>query len=145
MSNNEETTWWKNALDSALAEVITKQLFAQPIIEARPVWQLPKVLLIAKVKVQTSKYWLITGRDSPTDILSETNAATAQEAARHFALKWQLAAEQLSAETRLQNSESNEAQDLNEKIRHLIHCAESLHELAHLDHLWQKKDSINLS
>ena len=133
---SDDADWATSTLESAINEIITEGLFDDLFLQARPVWQMAGSLLIAECQAGEGRYWLIAGNDSPTDLIVREAAVSAREAARHFALKWQLAAEKLKA--REVPTPANFAADgLAKKVTHLIRCAESLHELAEQTSIWE--------
>ena len=128
--------WTKQTLDAALSEVIQQGLFPHPLLQARPVWQLPGALLLAECRAGSEDYWLVAGPGSPTDLITKEAASSAGDAAKHFSLKWQLAAEQLSAGIDA-SPESQQDNVLAKRVSELVRNAESLHELAEADHFWR--------
>ena len=131
-----EIDWAKQTLESAINEVINRGLFDDPFLQARPVWQIGGSLLIAECRAGEDHYWLIAGNDSPTDLIAGETAVSAREAARHFALKWQLAAEKLKA-GEVATPPTLNADELVNKVTHLIRCAESLYELVERPSIWE--------
>ena len=132
----EINDWAKQTLDAAISEVIQKGLFPDPLLQARPVWQLPGALLLAECRAGSDHYWLVAGPGSPTDLISKETAPSAREAARHFSLKWQLAAEQLSVVAD-KSPVSQQDSALAHRVSQLVRNAESLYELAGADCLWR--------
>ena len=131
-----DADWAKKTLESAINEIISGGLFDNPFLQARPVWQIGGSLLIAECQAGEDRYWLIAGNDSPTDLIAGETAVSAREAARHFALKWQLAAEQLKVGAAATPA-NLEADELSKKVTQLICRAESLHELSELNAIWE--------
>ncbi len=86
--------WTKKQLDTAVRELMNLGVIDSLIIEAKPAWVLPFQILIGKIRArgQSKNFgWFICG-EVPTDFLKSTLAATPRDAARHFAMKWQLKA-----------------------------------------------------
>jgi len=131
-----EADWAKSTLESAISEIINGGLFDDLFLQARPVWQIAGSLLIAECRAGEDRYWLIAGSNSPTDLIAGETAVSAREAARHFALKWQLAAEKLKA-GEVATPSTVAADELAEKVASLIRCAESLYELAEQTLIWE--------
>ena len=131
-----DADWAKKTLESAINEIISGGLFDNPFLQARPVWKIDGSLLIAECRAGEDRYWLIAGNDSPTDLIAGDTAVSAREAARHFALKWQLAAEKLKA-GEVATPSNLTADELVKRVAHLIRCAESLHELAQQTSIWE--------
>ena len=108
------------------------------IVEAKPAWVLPFQILIGKIRAQGQSkdfVWFICG-EIPTDFLESTAASTPREAARHFAMKWQLEtarhqdqAAQESSATEPESGRQDPGEQLSEK-------AEALYELVEDTRLW---------
>ncbi|MCH7501891.1 MAG: DUF4826 family protein [Proteobacteria bacterium] len=120
--------WIRSQLDSAVQTLIKLQVFEGALIEVKPAWTLPFQLLIGKAREQSDARnfrWFICG-DIPLDHLGSAAASTPREAAKHFAMKWQLDA------ARLQDDSSET----------LIENAEALYALADDDNLWANKRGL---
>ncbi len=119
----EETqSWIRQQLDGAVRGFINSELFEEALIEVKPSWALPLHILIGKVREQgnpTTFRWFICGK-VPLDHIGAEAAITPREVIRHFALKWQLDAEQLEGDSATM----------------LIEHAESLYPLADDERLW---------
>ena len=132
--------WVKKQLDAAVQKLMKQGLFDNLIIEAKPAWVMPYQILIGKIRAQgqpTAFDWFICG-EVPTDHLESVVASSPREAARHFAMKWQLQAARYQqttasqpADTELQSSEPKQVEQLTEK-------AEALYELVEHEQLWFK-------
>jgi len=125
--------WVKQTMDTAVQELTRSGLYQGSMVEARPAWVLPHTLLIGKIREQgeeSSYDWFICG-DCPTDRAPSTVAASPREAARHFALQWQLDAAR---------SERGEAtppgRPVVEQAGDLVRRAESLYELTQKPGFW---------
>ena len=131
-------TWAKDRLAKAVDEITRTGIFDDAFVEARPEWTLPNKIVIGRVRDASSghrEFWIIAG-ELPTDCVNVELCATPREAARHFALKWQVGAEQL------RDPESREAQGLKQegdwdaagdKLRSV---AESLYQVVEADKVW---------
>ncbi len=92
--------WTKKQLDAAVRNLMDMGAIDSLIVEAKPAWTLPFQILIGKIRAhgQTNDFvWFICG-EVPTDYLESTVAPTAREAARYFAMKWQLQAARQQAQ-----------------------------------------------
>lgn len=119
--NEKLKDWVKQQLDATVKDFMEQGVVKGLLVEAKPAWAFPFQILIGKVREreQGDEFsWFICG-DLPTDRLDSAQAASPREAARHFALKWQLEAER--------------REPLDEE---LVRKAESLYELANEDSLW---------
>jgi hypothetical protein len=86
------TAWGERQREAMAHHVRTASLFAGDIV-AKAVWTLPHRIFLGRVwpKGEALRgYWVITGELVPTDHIEASLAENAREAARHFALKWQL-------------------------------------------------------
>ena len=121
--NEQKLKVWVDALLAATVRELTdNQLVAGALIEAKPAWFFPLRILIGKIREQgevTAYSWFISG-DLPTAIADSSVAETPREAARYFALRWQL----------------NAARG-GDGAEELVAEAEKLYRLVGQDELWQ--------
>jgi hypothetical protein len=111
-------------------------------IDAAPMWAKPYKILIAKVWDATQKsafIWTIAGEDAVTDHVTGAVAANPQEAARHFALKWQMDAERLRAVAQEKAPAGQDKQFVDEYANRLVQKAEALYEMTTHDEIWKRK------
>jgi hypothetical protein len=144
MSENEDlTTWAREVLDGAVHEMMERGVVTTVLVEARPVWSLPYKIMIGQVREtheQLTSIWVISG-EVPTDYVGTATAATPREAARHFALKWQLDATRY-LDPSVQDSLGAEQKDSWEHIgERLARKAEALFDLVENESLWQEFSS----
>jgi len=137
-TEEELKKWVKNQLQSAVRELTEQGLFNTAMVEAKPAWVFPFGLLIGMIREQgesASFDWFIKG-EFPAARVHCSKASTAREAARHFALQWQLEARRMEdgagepsgkGETRAVPGKSSEQ---------LVEMAQSLYELVDQDSLW---------
>jgi hypothetical protein len=139
-TEEELKNWVKNQLQSAVRELTEQGLFNTAMVEAKPAWVFPFGLLIGMIREQgeaSSFDWFITG-DFPTARVHSSIASTAREAARHFALKWQLEAKRLeNSDQAPAAAESSQNAD-GKTSEQLVEMAQSLYELVEQDSLWQQ-------
>ncbi len=133
----ELQAWIGLRLDSAVQELTASGVFEGLLIEAKPAWVFPFQILLGKVREQGEPRefkWFICG-EVPTDHLDSSVAATPRDAARHFSLKWQLAAARLKASTTPSSPATNDmpaqAASLDLQV-----SAEALYGLVENDSLW---------
>jgi hypothetical protein len=84
--------WGERQKDLMGEHVRSAGLFSGDVV-GKAVWTLPHRIFIGRAWPKgdsTRAWWIITGELVPTDHLEGQMAETAREAARHFALKWQL-------------------------------------------------------
>jgi SAM-dependent methyltransferase len=92
IGREEQKAWIKQQLDQAVHELMDRGIVESVLVEAKPAWALPLRVMIGKIreKDQAGGFdWFICG-EVPTDHLHSSMAATPRDAAKHFALKWQL-------------------------------------------------------
>lgn len=92
--------WIKKSMDDVVQELMDRGVLDSIVAEARPAWMLPFTLLIGQVREhgKTGGFdWFICG-DGPTTVANSKVAASPREAARHFALQWQLESARKGAE-----------------------------------------------
>ena len=130
--------WIKKQLDTAVRKSMAKDVIDGLIVEAKPAWVLPFQILIGKVRAQGqsgSFEWFICG-EVPTDYLASSIATTPRDAAKNFAMKWQLAAERFKQRAEQNPTPpSSEPQQVNPG-KQLIDHAEALYGLVEDDRLW---------
>ena len=133
--------WTKKQLDAAVRKLMNLGVIDSMVVEAKPAWVLPFQILIGKIRAhgQAKDFeWFICG-ELPTDFLESTVASTPREAARHFAMKWQLA---VARHKDLPGQESpGPVPQLSETGSQLAETAEALYELAEDESLWLQKDA----
>jgi hypothetical protein len=115
--------WIKQRMDEAVHELLDRGVAESLLVEAKPAWVFPFTLLIGQLREQgrTAGFdWFICG-DAPLSCAPSSVAVTARDAARHFALQWQLDAVR-------QGEAGNE----------LAQRAGALYELVENDSLWQE-------
>ena len=115
--------WARQTLENVVAEISDEGVIDNPLLESRLSWIMPSEFVIGQLRGQgsyASFFWVVGGPAMPIDCAHSNVASSPREAARHFAMKWQLDA------TRLDGEEAGE----------LIQHAEHLYALADSDQLW---------
>ena len=133
--------WARDMIDAAVNEIMDRGVFNSEIIEARPVWWLPYQLVIGQVREpheQLESTWIIAG-SVPTDHVSAAAAPTPREAARHFAMKWQLDAARYADPSVQQELGAGNTADWERMADVLARTAETLAGLAADDRHWQPR------
>ncbi len=134
--------WYKKTLDGVVGEMLRTGAVSGVAVDAAPIWHVPYQILIAKVwdaQKKSSFIWTIAGEAAVTDHISGSLAASAQEAARHFSLKWQMDANRLREVARTSpDAQTNDAH-MQAYTTKLIEQAEALYELACRDDIWKPK------
>ncbi|WP_259337821.1 DUF4826 family protein [Colwellia sp. RSH04] len=127
MTEAEQQQWTREQYQVATKYLATKGLITQSVIIEESRYLVP-ILAVWKLSLNDgSKVWVLCG-DLPTDHSSVDVASSAREALRHFALKWQMQAENLfRAEDKSQTDFANL----------LVSRSEGLYQLYEDDALWQ--------
>ena len=100
--------WAKAQIDAMGRHAHTSGL-VESEANGRIVWAVPHKVFLGKVWPNNDRgaaHWVIAGESLPTDHIEARLAATPREAARHFALKWQMESTRL-ADLSGQDSESD--------------------------------------
>ena len=122
-ANNDK--WLKETLKQGVYDLVDQEIFDAFLVEAKPAWVLPGLLLVGKIRNKgsaASTRWFICG-DCETSHTPEGMAATPRDAARHFALSWQA---KLGEQLEASNSEHQTR----------VQQAEALYELTQVDNIW---------
>ncbi|HJP38142.1 MAG: DUF4826 family protein [Gammaproteobacteria bacterium] len=131
----EVRPWIKRLLGAAVYELADRGIVDSPFVETKPVWAAPYQALLGKIRpyADAEKFiWVICG-ELPTDHLDGSVARTPRDAARHFAIKWQLdAARQQDAEEPQQRLSDSE----------LANKAEALYALVNDEEVWQQQSGL---
>lgn len=137
--SEELATWTREKLDEAVEEMMRLGVVTDTLVEARPVWRLPYKIMIAQVRdanEQTRFNWIIAG-EVPIDYLDSTVASTPREAARHFALKWQLDAARYQDPSVQKTLSLDPGQSWDRLGGRLADKAEELFDLVSDESVWQ--------
>lgn len=131
----ELDAWIKKNLNAAVHKLMERGTIDSLVVEAKPAWVLPFQVLIGKIRAKDQSgdfEWFICG-ETPTDYLESAVAEKPREAARHFAMKWQLTASRYLGKGTEQKPEQIKQEDV---VNNLIRHAEDLHSLTQDDRLW---------
>lgn len=134
----ELDTWTKKNLNDAVRKFIKQGNIDSLLVEAKPAWALPFQILIGKIRAQgqTKGFeWFICG-ELPTDYLASSVASTPRETAKHFAMKWQLAAARRKASSGQDLSAATPDPQQVDSGDQLAGQAEALYEVVEDDRLW---------
>lgn len=137
--NDELRAWYKSELDSVVKKMIKNGTVTGAAVEATPVWAVPNEILIAKVwsAAQKSQFvWTISGSGAILDSVAGSVATNPRDAAKHFALKWQLNAEQIVRAAKNTPMTLDSQGKLEAKAQEIIKYAESLFDLSARDDIW---------
>ena len=130
--NSELSNWVNQTLANSVKALAKRGIVESQLVEAKPAWVFPFSIMIGKVRESTThaKFLWFANSSELVHFAGEQVAETARDAARYFAMKWQLDAQKLYAD---KNSDDVLADTLSEH-------SESLLELVANDEFWVKSD-----
>jgi hypothetical protein len=131
--------WTSNTLDTAVNELMQRGLIKFEMLEARSIWTLPYRLMIGQIRDAndtSSVKWIIAG-GAPVDCIDGSVAATPREAARYFAMKWQLDAARYRDPSVQESLNPEMKQGWDQLGTTLAQQAEALYELTEIESHWQ--------
>ena len=113
--------WTEQTLQATVQELLDRGITNTPLVEAKPSWVFPFQILIGKIREQGDEtgFWWFIGGDLAADYAESSAALSAREAARYFALRWQIRAA----------NDTDAGSQLAER-------AEALYQLTEDDQLW---------
>lgn len=136
--SSELAAWSREQLNAAVEELIRAGELDWILIEARPAWAYPGSTVIGQVREQGEHHrflWVICGAP-PVDYISSKLAATPREAARHFAMKWQLEAARKREPQVRRKLDPEGTRDWDALCDTLEARASSLYKLTEVESLW---------
>ena len=132
--------WFREKLEH-IAQYIFKKKIINTEINVESRWIIPHNVLLGQAQPKDEEnniYWVITGEAVPTDHAELTVAETPRDAARYFAMRWQLQAARVqTAETSDLEEKSDNRVDWNAMGESLATKAEMLYALVEDDRNWQ--------
>lgn len=136
--SKEAIAWAREKLRTAVDETMQRGAFVDQVVEAKPIWVLHEKVAIGQARESSRPdafVWIICG-DLPTDHIGSAAAETARDAARHFALKWQMDAERYKIPAVRKAHGLPEGKDVSHLTDQLIAKSEELYAIAEEDSLW---------
>jgi hypothetical protein len=135
--------WAKGEIRGMGEHARSSDLFQEEAV-GHAVWTLPHRLFIGKIWPKSDKtraFWVISGSDIPTDHIEASLAETAREAAKHFAMKWQLQSARLE-DLGSSSAAGDEMQDVNwDQVANRLQVqAEALYGLVEKDDIWVRTE-----
>lgn len=131
--------WAKDCLDEAVITASKTGILEGITFESRVAWTLPNRIVIGQIRdsgPSRRELWIIAG-EVPTDCIDASTCATPRDAARHFALKWQLGAEQLRDPVERAKRPLKPVSDWVTVADELEQVATDLYALAEEDRAWK--------
>jgi hypothetical protein len=138
-------SWYTKLLDKMVKEMIDIKAVSGDAVQAAPVWMVPYQMLIAKVWGISKEHefvWAISVDKLIADYVSGSLAATPQDVARHFALKWQMDVDRLLSVDSGQAPGDVTQEQMKDYANQLKEYAEVLYEMANQDDLWTEQFSF---
>lgn len=139
-TDSEEAVAWARArLDEACITASEAGILEGITFEARIAWTLPNRIVIGQLRdtgPHLREFWIIAG-EVPTDCIDATTCATPRDAARHFALKWQLGAEQLRDPEERKKRALKPVEDWDSAANELEQVAAEFYALSEEDQAWE--------
>jgi hypothetical protein len=139
LEQQELKSWYSGLLEKVTQDMLKIGAVTGSAVEARPVWASPHQILIARVwpVAQKSNFiWAIAGEAVVTDHIAGATAVTAQEAARHFSMKWQMDADRMLRAAGQETVAESSAAQMEAHAQKLIQCAEQLYDLTERADIW---------
>ncbi|MCP4988399.1 MAG: DUF4826 family protein [Colwellia sp.] len=127
ITEEQQQQWIRDQYQVATKYLAQKGIVTESVKAEDSRYLVPFLALWKLTSLNGDKFWVLCG-DLPSDHSSVDVATNAREAIRHFALKWQVQAENL---LQAKNKEQTEFANL------LIGRAEGLYKLYEDDSLWQ--------
>ena len=89
--------WAKGEIDGVVNELLASGAIEYDLVEARLAWTVPSEVVLGQLREQGNlvEFLWIIGGNVPIDSVHSSAAASPRDAVRHFALKWQLDADQV--------------------------------------------------
>ena len=129
---------WHQAQQQQVADYLRRQQIFDTDITGEWLWIIPHRAMLGRVWPKhgaTPKYWVITGV-VPTDHAEAGAARNVREAARYFALKWQLEAARLGKGNAAAPTIGDAKIDWKEMETNIARRAEWLHDLMQDNRRW---------
>ncbi len=139
----ELDAWIKKQLDTAVRKLIKQGTIDSLIVEAKPAWVLPFQILIGKIRARDRSKdfaWFICG-EVPTDLLGSAVAATPRDAAKHFAMKWQLQAARHQGQAAQKYGGPEQDSGREDPGGQVVFKAEALYSLVDDAELWAQEET----
>jgi hypothetical protein len=133
----------RGGTNKAVEEINQRGIIDSMLVEARPIWSLPYQIVIGQVRSEKEKAtfkWIICGV-VPVDCVDSSVASTPREAARYFAMKWQLDAARYRDPSVQRTLGPEQDQSWDQLGETLAHMAEALYELVDADSHWRESDT----
>ena len=138
-------SWYTGLLDKVVKEMISLEAVNGVAVQAAPMWMMPKEMLVAKVWAvgyEQDFVWTLSIDKFIADYIAGSLATTPREAAKHFALKWQMDAERLTTFSQSKKADAKTRKKVKKSSAKLIRYAEQLYDLTNRDDAWQEQSQF---
>lgn len=127
-NNKQLNDWVSTILSKSVQSLAAKGVVESQLVEAKPSWVFPFTIMIGKVRESTThaKFLWFVNSSELVHFAGEQVASTPREAARYFAMKWQLDSQKLRDDKTVDNVLADS----------LAEQSKSLLELTDADELW---------
>ena len=137
--------WYTRLLDNVVKEMISIKAVSGVAVQAAPVWISPYEMLMAKVwgvGYEDDFVWTLSIDKLVADYIAGSLASTPREAAKHFAMKWQLDADRLASVVQGKSMGDKADETMRDYSNKLIQYAETLYDLTTRDEVWEEQHSF---
>lgn len=94
LTEQQKAEWVRDQFQRANKFLAENGVLFDAVVAEESRYLVPFVAVWKISSMDTKQYWVISG-DLPTDYMNAQNAQNVREALRHFAMKWQLKAENI--------------------------------------------------
>lgn len=125
----DSRAWLEEKQEEMVNFLMEKSVMEDSFFEVKPVWMLPKRVVVGRVRRPQSRYdfkWCITSSNMVDYVGDDSAVTTPREAIRYFSLKWQIDAERIGSEV-IEGATNRQA---------IIDEAEFLYALSEEDAIW---------
>ncbi|MEG3768116.1 DUF4826 family protein [Alteromonas sp. 14N.309.X.WAT.G.H12] len=129
ISEQARGEWVRTQLQHASKHLAENGIVVNSVDHGKSRYLMPYFAIWYVKSLENKAYWALSG-DLPADFIAGDNAQNAQEALRHFALSWQIKAENIER--------TNMADETQLKFAGILrNRAEKMHDFAEHDGLWK--------
>lgn len=132
LTENEAAEWVRNQFQAANKYLAEQGIIPDKVLTKDSRYLVPLVAVWKFTTQDKKELWVING-DVPTDVVGAKAANTARDVMRHFALQWQLKADQMLNDEKLM-ADPEQAR----YAKFMVERAESLYSATREDALWKE-------
>lgn len=134
LTEEEASKWVREQFQAANKYLAEQGIITDRVLTKESRYLVPYVAIWRFTTQDRKELWLVNG-DVPTDVVGVKAAKDAREALRHISLQWQLKAQAILDDPKLQLDP--------EQVKHanyLISRAENIHDVVQMENLWKSQD-----